>query len=534
MMPSVSGLSRKARGVTPTIDPTQWVYIVSSALNSLPSPGTRVGTGDASNMPTIQATTGNNAILTANAAAKYRIVGCQFKAPTTLLQTGIVQIGNGTSTLGNVPTDIIIDRCIVRGDATVGARRGVALDGVRCAVIDSYIYDIKENGADSQAVWAYNTPGPLKVVNNYLEGAGENMMCGGADPAIANCVPSDIEIRKNYFKKQSYASWAGSWDIKNLLEFKNAQRVIVEGNVFDTNYADAQNGFSILLTPRNQNNTASWSVTQDITVRYNKLTNAESGINIAGDDDTYSSQRTYRVSVEQNLFEIANISGNSNLRCHQIGRGPVDVQIINNTWVFANGTTGSACGFHENTPKADRTIWRNNVFAAGNYGIAGNATNSGDPTFSGHFTNHTYEYNVMYASAGGTYTGTGNQFPAAATDVFTDFAGGDYSIKSAYQGDGSDGLDPGVNLATLASKTLHSVDGAWGSADNLSTDRTYTNAELPREYVDTTYSLPTGGTTHVCTTAAQFTTALANCASGDVIQLQAGNTFTGSFTLRAR
>ena len=40
--------------------------------------------------------------------------------------------------------------------------------------------------------------------------------------------------------------------MKNLFELKNAQRVLIESNVFEYNWAESQNGFAILFTPRNQ------------------------------------------------------------------------------------------------------------------------------------------------------------------------------------------------------------------------------------------------------------------------------------------
>jgi len=52
------------------------------------------------------------------------------------------------------------------------------------AVIDSHLSDFKEVGADSQAIAGWNSPGPFRIENNYLEAAGENVMFGGADPAI--------------------------------------------------------------------------------------------------------------------------------------------------------------------------------------------------------------------------------------------------------------------------------------------------------------------------------------------------------------
>ena len=545
----VTGSARRMSPSAAPTPPDPVVLIISSAYNSLPAPGNRVGTSDASNMPTIQATTGNSAIKTADGAHHYRLVGLQIRAPSTLLQTAVVKIGGGETTLAEFPTDVTIDRCIVRGDATTGLRRGVEIDCIRGAVIDSYIYDCKENGNDTQAVWAYSTTGPIKIVNNYLEASGENIMFGGAALPFTDVAPSDIEIRRNHLYKP--LSWVGSsWTIKNLLELKAGRRVLFEGNVLENCWVGAQNGFAILVVPKDGAGGASWNSGYDITLRYNHIKNCEAGITVVGNDNSGLPAQTSRVTFEQNLVECANVNGSGDLRLHQLTQGPVDVQLINNTWVFLTGTTGNAAGFHENTPKADRTIWRNNVFAEGLYGMVGTGTvaSPGDGTFSTHFQNHSYTYNVMYGTSNpGTYTGTGNQFPTAATSVFTDFAGGDYTVKAAYQNDGSDGLDPGVNVSALASAILHAEDGQWGSEHATYSDHTYTNAELPRIYINTTYSAQSGnlwtvtsssggsvaGTGTGNRTDCSLAYALANCEIGDTISVLYTLTITGSFTLRA-
>ena len=56
-------------------------------------------------------------------------------------------------------------------------------------------------------------------------------------------------------------------------------------------------------------------------------------------------------------------------------------------------------------------------------------------------------------------------------------------------------------------------------------------AQLPLVYLDTTYNLPTGGTTWAAHTAQQLTTALQNSVPGDVIVLDAGTTYVGNFQL---
>src|SRR5262249_45171867 len=148
------------------------------------------------------------------------------------------------------PNHIVFDRCYVHGDPAVNDRRGIVMNGAYVAVVDSYLSDFQEVGADSQALLAYNTTGPLQIRNNYLQGAGENVMFGGADSRAPALVPADIEIRDNYFfKPLSLLKTKNT--IKNLLEFKAAQRVLVTGNVFQNSPLSAQIGFAIQITPRN-------------------------------------------------------------------------------------------------------------------------------------------------------------------------------------------------------------------------------------------------------------------------------------------
>ena len=85
--------------------------------------------------------------------------------------------GNPPVTL---PDSIIFDRCYIHGDATHDVQEGLQGNASNFAVVDSYISDIHMAGTDTQAVAAYYTPGPIKLVNNHLEAAGENVMFGGA------------------------------------------------------------------------------------------------------------------------------------------------------------------------------------------------------------------------------------------------------------------------------------------------------------------------------------------------------------------
>ena len=73
------------------------------------------------------------------------------------------------------------------------------------------------------------------------------------------------------------------WNVKNLLELKNAQRVLIDGNIFEHSWAASQKGYAILLTPRNQNGNAPWAAVRDITLSNNMIRHVAGAVDILGD-----------------------------------------------------------------------------------------------------------------------------------------------------------------------------------------------------------------------------------------------------------
>ena len=65
---------------------------------------------------------------------------------------------------------------------------------------------------------------------------------GGADPQVSlnGNVASDIYFRRNHVYKRP--SWLGSTQlvVKNLFELKVGRRILVEGNVFENNWANGK------------------------------------------------------------------------------------------------------------------------------------------------------------------------------------------------------------------------------------------------------------------------------------------------------
>ena len=430
-----------------------WIYIRSSAYSSLPQPCSQVSPADAVNMPKLVVIAGNGgAINTASNAHHYRFIGIEFKPVAGNFVYNIVNIGNGETQASKLPNNLVFDRCYIHGDPVAGSRRGVLMNGAYISVIDSYISDCKEDGADSQAIAAYSTTGPLKIVHNYLEGAGENVIFGGADPSIPNAVPSDIEIRNNLFFKP--LAWMNeSWDIKNLLEFKNAQRVLVEGNRFENCWPNAQSGYAMLLTPRNQNNTAPWSVVQDVTIRFNTFVNIAQGIIMTGYDAPNISKRTSRILIQHNVLHVTNLGMGGDGRLFVVLDGPTDVIFDHNTGFCTNAYMVS-----DGSPKTDFFVFRNNLVNHANYGFIGSGTASANTTLAMYF-NPNWEV-THNADIGGSAIGypVGNYFPANITAVgFVNYAGGDYHLaaSSPYKNLGTDGKDLGADIDSIALVSLY-------------------------------------------------------------------------------
>ncbi|RPH92090.1 MAG: hypothetical protein EHM68_18040, partial [Lysobacterales bacterium] len=288
----------------------QWITIRSGGSDSaLPRAGVRVSPADAVAMARLETASGA-VVSTAPGAHHYRFVGIEFQPAASGPQAGagnflnaLVFLGADEASGDPVPHHLVIERCYLHGDPLVGARRGIILNAAATVVVDSWLADFKMVGDDSQAIIGWEGPGPFLIRNNYLEAAGENLMFGGADPAIRERVPADIEIRGNHFAKPiawkaGSPGYAGTaWGIKNLMQLKNARRVLVDGNLFEFNWAESQNGFAILFTVRNQDGSAPWSVVEDVTFSNNVVRHVANGVNILGRDDNHPSRQARRIVI---------------------------------------------------------------------------------------------------------------------------------------------------------------------------------------------------------------------------------------------
>jgi len=367
-----------------------FITIQSSRIGDLPE-GVRVSPAQSALFAKVQAATnGEPAVKTQPGAHHYKFLGIEFSSTDANIKIyDLVRLGDGQTqtTIDSVPHHFIIDRSYIHGFKTQDVQRAIALNSAETNISNSYISDIHGKGYDTQAICGWNGPGPYKIINNYLEGAGENVMFGGATAIIPNLVPTDIEVRNNYFFKPlswkaDDPSYAGNhWSVKNLFELKNARKVIVDGNIFENNWTDAQAGRAIVFTPR-PSDSGTWAVVEDVQFTNNIVRNVGSGMLILGADEppAPTETRLRRVRVANNLFE--NING------PRFGSNGFFLTVINKTEdVTIEHNTAIQTGNIISTDYAPNTrfIYRDNITRHNEYGIFGSGLGVGKSSIEHYF-----------------------------------------------------------------------------------------------------------------------------------------------------
>jgi hypothetical protein len=493
-------------------DDNHWIIVRTSAPNSnLPAESTRISPCSAgvaslpgrpsfncisttNVMAKVQAGgTGYTTLVFGNGANHYRFIGLEI---TRTPGSGVVY-NLAVREKGGASDHIIFDRCWIHGTAQDETQRGVMMTGTRyIAVIDSYLSDFhcQAMGAciDSQAIaggLGELPMGPLKIVNNFLEAAGENILLGG-DAATTS--PTDIEIRHNHlFKpmiwKRGQPDFVGARDgnpfvIKALFELKSANRLLFEGNILDNDWGGfSQHGAAIGLGPKNQDigntNVCPLCVVTDITIRYVKISHVAGGLVLGNglsvdggaalDGGRYS---IHDVTVDD--IDPIKYEGSGVFAQVSTGRGaPLlhDVT-INHVTAFAPVIMLNIGNWVSTNGRMRNFVYTNNLANAGKGptsttgGGPGNCAYPGKPivVLAACFQNYTFSRNAVLGTP--SYDPpemypADNFFPASAASVdFVNYSngnGGDYHLQShsRYKNAGIDGKDLGADIDALQAAT---------------------------------------------------------------------------------
>ncbi len=483
----------------PKKDGNEWIIIRSSEIGLLPPPNTRIDPSYSKHMPKIITTnkSGIPAIYTSHQAHHYRFIGIEITADTSVLNSyGLVLLGGGyNSTVQNdtllEPYQIIIDQCYIHGHSKADIMKfGVRLDCKEAAILNSYLSDFHSIGFDAQAISGINGSGPFKIINNYLEASGENILFGGAAADIKNLVPSNIEILNNYlFKplswKTDHPNYQGKhWTIKNLFELKTGRKILFEGNILENSWADlpiGQSGYAIVLTVRNENGQSPQADVSDVTIRNNIIRHCGSGISISGkDDNNFPSNISMRIRIENNLFEDINGDKFGDLNIYGPNDGifikqgkPTDITINHNT-VFQ---TGAISWLYDTCTsiKITNNIFNCTLSKGGYQGIYGPGfARGGSKVMERYLPNikdnlYNFHSNVFISGDSLNYLPltilSKNYFPSQNQSVgFVDYANGsnnylNYALRpdSKFHNQGSDKKDIGVDFSKLLNTLLNPV-----------------------------------------------------------------------------
>lgn len=502
-------------------DDAHWIIVRTSAPDSkLPPEGTRLtpcyaGVSSLPGRPAFRCTStenvlakiefnrraGNGPVKIAPGANHYRLIGLEVtRTESPAVIYNLVGPENA-----NAADHVVFDRMWVHGTAHNETVRGIMLAHIRyAAVVDSYLSDfhcIAKTGTcvDSQAIaggHGDDPMGPFKIVNNFLEAAGENIIFGGGE---GTATPADIEIRRNHmFKPMTWLKgqpgFVGGVDgspfiVKNLFEIKNAQRVLLEGNILEDSWGGfSQAGFAILLTPKNQQvgngKTGTRSVcpdclVTDITIRKCRISHVAGGMVLgngqtpnggtAKDGGRYSIHDIVVDDIQTDLYNGRGVFAQISMAPGASTAAPLHDVTIDHVTAFPPRVLFNMGG-PRTDPRMSRLTITNSIFTGAESSVtstgggvdrncaSGPGSRSLDIVLHACFSSFRFDHNVIIGGEGGWPKD--NLKAKNATDVgFSNYAegnGGDYTLSpsSKFKHAAADQKDPGADLDAIDQATL--------------------------------------------------------------------------------
>jgi hypothetical protein len=439
-----------------------WITIRTDlSASEIPAPGTRVTPAMAANFAKIVGGRANDPVISAqNGSGGWRFVAVEItnRSDVSVLNT-MIALGWGDATsLSETPTDFVFDRTYVHSGPTLDLTRCFLMNASRTAIVNSTL-ECHGRFTDAMAIGGWAAPGPFRFENNSIAGSGHGIFFGGNDPLIQGVMPSDIVIRNNRIWRP--LEWKGVWPAKTLVETKMAQRMLLEGNLFENNWIDAQNGFAILFKSVNQNGLAPWAQTADVTFRRNIVRNVAAAFNLAAAPEPNPAVPATRIKIEQNLvYNVGLVQGETNGRLLQIVGHLTDVQIVNNTMIHAPTGGYSAISMDGSGGAMRNLLIANNVMTTAQYGWI-SAEGLGAAALTGTASNSWSALGNVLVGSGMATLGVlkypiGNSFAESLSDIsLVNVLGGDYSFSgsSIYRSVGIGGSTPGVDMGAVLSAT---------------------------------------------------------------------------------
>jgi hypothetical protein len=205
----------------------------------------------------------------------------------------------------------------------------------------------------------------------------------------------------------------------------------------ENSWGDAQIGYAVLFTVRNQDGKAPWATIENVVFTNNTVKNSEQGFQLLGSDNLNVSQRASGLQITNNLF-----TGISNRFLTMTAYSKVTLS--HNTH-FQNGNIMSLYG-----EPSTGFVYTDNITnrAANGYGIFGDSVGEGKAALARYVPGNTFTKNVISGASASSYP-PDNFYPANIEDIgFQDYPGGNYRLspKSKFKNAASSKTDPGCQL----------------------------------------------------------------------------------------
>ena len=365
---------------------------VITVRTSATLPARRIASADAALMPKIASGSAAPA-LEGDGATNWKFDGIQF-LPNTRGLYNVIYTHSDTA-------NITFDRVLIVGGPD-GQKNAIAGNGSQIVLTRSHIANIYQRGTESHGFVAWDGPGPFTIRDNYIEAASINVLFGGANSSSPAHVPADIVVENNHLTKRP--EWRNTGrGVKNLFELKSAKRVTVRNNLMENNWADAQNGYAILFTTRNDDGGSPWAVVENVVFVNNVVRGTEHGVNLLGVNDGDPSGQATNIAMRHNLFIC---SGNFLIAGGEVGDVIIEHNTVRNSgpmlMTLYKGRIWPAGGSPRAAQYAIRSLtFRNNLAYHNQYGVFGDeGAGLGATALKNLTRQQTWSHNVLANQAG--------------------------------------------------------------------------------------------------------------------------------------
>ncbi len=360
-IPYKAGATKCLR-VQSSVPPTAGQTLCSHRITDNPdesNPRNPGCTNDVANLFTIEQTAyNNNAVACASGANHVVFSDAELRPPVAdahSIWNQLLQCGDNTTTdVSQLPYDVGFEYLYIHtwGPGDVGApAHGTAMgtaieaDCVRCWFMWNYAEKIQADSSESHVFHTQNTPGPMKVVGNFFEGASITWFTGGGgceNPSLASSPTGLTEVGTTvtvtlaslpyhlaylgetvFIYGAGVADYNGTWVVTNVLSTTKFQYT---STIAGSAASGGGKMYDVNCSPTGIPQVAP----SDIELRENRLTRDITWKNVSGSQCTTPTSPLYPCTQHWAIKNSLEFKGGR--------RVLVDGNIIENSWV--DGQTG--------------------------------------------------------------------------------------------------------------------------------------------------------------------------------------------------